>query len=105
MVETATPLSASYYRARYYDSVSGRFLSEDPIGFSSGDINVYRYSFNSPVNLDDPSGLAPGLPGFCRMAYEDCAKKRLGGRKEGFPEVIGAFQATRPLSMYSRPPF
>ena len=66
---------ASYYRARYYDPTTARFLTEDPIGFSSGDINVYRYSFNGPVNLDDPSGLAPGLPGFCKMAYEDCGKK------------------------------
>ena len=64
--------SLYYMRARYFDPQVGRFISEDPIGFS-GDINVYRYSFNSPVNLDDPSGLAPGLPGFCRKDYEGCA--------------------------------
>lgn len=46
-----------FLRARYFDSQAGRFLSEDPIGFSGGDINVYRYSFNDPVNLEDPSGL------------------------------------------------
>ncbi len=45
-----------YYRNRYYDSDIGRFLSEDPIGFASGDFNQYRYTFNSPVNLRDPSG-------------------------------------------------
>src|SRR5439155_10686970 len=31
-----------YYRARYYDPTVGRFISEDPIGFSSG-INFYGY--------------------------------------------------------------
>jgi RHS repeat-associated protein len=52
---TETPLS--YYRARYYDPAAGRFLLEDPVGFQGGDNNVYRYSFNDPVNLQDPTGL------------------------------------------------
>ncbi|MFN2375668.1 MAG: RHS repeat-associated core domain-containing protein, partial [Candidatus Binatia bacterium] len=53
-----------YYRARYYDPASGRFLSEDPIGFSGGDANLYRYAGNNPVNWTDPSGqtLVVGLP-------------------------------------------
>jgi Terminase small subunit len=29
---------------RYFDSQVGRFISQDPIGFSGGDANVYRYS-------------------------------------------------------------
>jgi RHS repeat-associated protein len=45
-----------YYRARYYDSAVGRFISEDPIGFTAGDANLYRYVGNSPVNAIDPSG-------------------------------------------------
>jgi RHS repeat-associated protein len=31
-----------YYRARYYDPVQGRFMSQDPIGYSAGDSNLYR---------------------------------------------------------------
>jgi uncharacterized protein RhaS with RHS repeats len=31
-------------------------LSEDPIGFASGDFNWYRYVGNGPVNAIDPSG-------------------------------------------------
>jgi RHS repeat-associated protein len=46
-----------YYRARYYDAANGRFISEDPIGFSAGDSNLTRYVGNSPVNAIDPSGL------------------------------------------------
>jgi len=46
-----------YYRARYYDPLAGRFVSEDPIGFATGEFNVYRYSLNDPANLEDPSGL------------------------------------------------
>src|SRR5437588_12921919 len=46
-----------YYRARYYDQSTGRFLSEDPIGFAGG-INFFDYSFNNPAKFIDPSGLA-----------------------------------------------
>jgi RHS repeat-associated protein len=39
-----------------YNPSTGRFLSEDPIGFSSGDVNLYRYVSNGPFNKNDPSG-------------------------------------------------
>ena len=48
-----------YYRARYYDANSGRFITEDPIGFASNDLNLYRYAFNIPLMLTDPQGLGP----------------------------------------------
>ncbi|MCA9458265.1 MAG: RHS repeat-associated core domain-containing protein, partial [Nitrospira sp.] len=46
-----------YYRARYYSPVQQRFISEDPIGFAGGDVNLYAYVFNSPTNYTDPMGL------------------------------------------------
>ncbi|MBK8151180.1 MAG: RHS domain-containing protein [Acidobacteria bacterium] len=46
-----------YYRARWYDGNLGRFISEDPIGFAGGDVNLYGYVGNGPVELVDPSGL------------------------------------------------
>jgi len=45
-----------YMRARYYDPEVGRFISKDPIGFLGGDINLYPYVANNPVNLIDPEG-------------------------------------------------
>ncbi len=45
-----------FYRARYYDPQTGRFLSEDPIGFAGGDQNFYRFALNNPANFVDPSG-------------------------------------------------
>jgi RHS repeat-associated protein len=52
-----------YYRARWYDANLGRFISEDPVGFAGGDINLFGYVKNNPANFSDPLGLFPeGLP-------------------------------------------
>jgi RHS repeat-associated protein len=45
-----------YMRARYYDPSVGRFISEDPIGFGGGDVNLTAYVGNNPVLLVDPDG-------------------------------------------------
>jgi RHS repeat-associated protein len=45
-----------YYRARYYDTSTGRFIGQDPISFASLDTNLYRYTWNNPLNYKDPSG-------------------------------------------------
>jgi len=47
-----------YYRARWYDPQQGRFITEDPVGFASGDTNFYAYVKNDPVNRVDPLGLS-----------------------------------------------
>jgi RHS repeat-associated protein len=48
---------ASYYRARYYDPVVGRFLGEDDFKFGSQAMNLYPYVGSSPTNATDPLGL------------------------------------------------
>ncbi|MCA9213548.1 MAG: Ig-like domain-containing protein [Planctomycetales bacterium] len=50
--------NAYFYRARFYSSQTGKFLSLDPIGFNANDTNLYRYAINSPTNATDPHGLA-----------------------------------------------
>jgi RHS repeat-associated protein len=45
-----------YYRSRMYDPSSGRFMSEDQIGFAAGDVNLHRYVGNMPGAYSDPSG-------------------------------------------------
>ena len=47
-----------YYRARYYDPTTGRFLSEDPIRFTAG-VDFYPYVNNSPLNFNDAFGEFP----------------------------------------------
>ncbi|MBK8151182.1 MAG: hypothetical protein IPK58_24000 [Acidobacteria bacterium] len=55
-----------YYRARWYDSNLGRFISEDPIGFSGGDVNLYGYVGNGPLGAVDPFGLQEGPVNYLR---------------------------------------
>ncbi len=45
------------YRNRVYSAQIGRFLQTDPIRFSAGDVNLYRFVGNGPVNGRDPMGL------------------------------------------------
>ena len=45
-----------YYGRRYYDPVTGRWLSRDPIG-EAGGLNLYGFVGNDPVNRIDPFGL------------------------------------------------
>ena len=44
-----------YYRARYYDQNTGRFISEDPDAFIAG-INFYEYVGNDSLDWVDPFG-------------------------------------------------
>lgn len=73
--DKGTGLNYNYYRD--YNPVIGRYISEDPIGFAGGDVNLYSYVKNNPVNLKDPKGLT--LPG-----YNYCGP----GTKPGDPEPI-----------------
>ena len=52
-------LGLSYMKARYYDPEIGRFYSNDPAGFSTGNpfsFNRYAYANNNPYKFVDPDG-------------------------------------------------
>jgi RHS repeat-associated protein len=61
-----------YYRMRYYDSDSGRFISEDPSPFDLEWPNLYLYVKNRPTGLIDPFGLSPQVfgPWICTWCAE-----------------------------------
>ncbi|MGH9832577.1 MAG: RHS repeat-associated core domain-containing protein, partial [Blastocatellia bacterium] len=67
--ELDTEAALYYYRARYYNSRIGRFISEDPIGFDGG-VNFYAYVRNNPVNWVDPFGLQSEKGGLCGLVAE-----------------------------------
>ncbi|MGA2066672.1 MAG: RHS repeat-associated core domain-containing protein [Thermoguttaceae bacterium] len=47
-------LGLYYYRARWYDPVTGSFTGQDPLGLGP-DTNPYRYCGNGPTNGTDPT--------------------------------------------------
>jgi RHS repeat-associated protein len=50
-----------YNRARHYDPTVGRWITQDPIGYEAGDVNLYRYVGNAPCNDSDVNKNTPKL--------------------------------------------
>ncbi len=53
-----------FMRARYYNPLLSRFISQDPLGLGGGQVNFFAYVGNSPMNFVDPTGeVWGGSPG------------------------------------------
>jgi RHS repeat-associated protein len=63
--------SLYFYRARYYDPKTGRFLSEDPLEFAGDGPDFYAYTNNNPVNWVDPMGTSILCPTFIPWCSPD----------------------------------
>jgi RHS repeat-associated protein len=94
------------FRARTYDTETSRFLREDPIQFAGGDSNFYAYARDNPINLTDPTGLAPNKQ-FCQRLLEkienvqNSIDKRIGELDEdplGLPETCSGDDTAPSLS-------
>ncbi|WP_225642595.1 RHS repeat-associated core domain-containing protein [Streptomyces werraensis] len=80
-----------YYRARYYHSETGRFISQDPIGAAGGP-NLYQYALSSPTTFTDPSGNIPTvvagcLAGAAMDGAQEWGSQHLTGRKTNWGDV------------------
>lgn len=60
-----------YNLQRYYESETGRYISEDPLGFASEN-NFYAYARHAPTNLMDPTGEIIPLLGCLAWNYLRC---------------------------------
>jgi RHS repeat-associated protein len=61
------------FGARDYDASVGRWASKDPIRFNGGQINLYVYAGNDPVNTADPNG----------MLSDNCFQSIVNGCEQG----------------------
>jgi RHS repeat-associated protein len=69
-----------YFRARWYNPETGRWLSKDPIRIAGG-LNLYAFCDNNPVNFVDPMGLCKEKKG--EEKKENWFTKWLKGFKSG----------------------
>jgi uncharacterized protein RhaS with RHS repeats len=88
-------MGVTYYAYRYYDPVTGRWLSRDPIE-EEGGLNLYGFVSNNPSNKYDVLGLAETPIGWkcdCKITggCGCCGKKGNCGvaRGDGKGEAMG----------------
>ena len=64
---------------RDYDLEVGRLTVKDPIGFSGGDVDMFGYVQNNPVNWIDPVGLASKRASGSSLTngYSPCRGRRI----------------------------
>lgn len=55
--EESSPTGLTNFRARMMQTDAGRFISQDPIRFASGQTNFYQFVGNHPHMATDPSGM------------------------------------------------
>jgi RHS repeat-associated protein len=55
-------LGLYHYRARMYDAVGGRFVSQDPVGFRGSPWLLFEYAAGNPLRYTDYAGLQAREP-------------------------------------------
>jgi RHS repeat-associated protein len=77
-----------YNRARFYDSISGRFTQPDPSGLVDG-LNPYVFVRNNPLNYTDKTGHKSRQASQGRIADIAPALAFFPGQKEGRSFAVG----------------
>ncbi|MCI0551707.1 MAG: hypothetical protein L0287_12185, partial [Anaerolineae bacterium] len=78
------------FGARDYDSITGRWVSKDPIVFAGGDANLYNYVASDPVNYFDLDGELRVSESFKR-SYPKAAKRILSLDRRITSKMLAAF--------------
>jgi len=81
-----------YYRARYYEPATGRFLTQDPIGVWGDRHNFgngYAYVASNPLTFTDPFGLSCGW----FSDWGDCASRAVGWASSQLTTAVDGIKA------------
>ena len=100
MLDEATGLQNNLNR--WYDSQTGRWISQDPIGFAAGDANLYRYVGNHPTYARDPSGLQEPIDPLTPEEMERI-RQQLGRNRAMGGIALGAHGNGRPAGSLAVP--
>jgi RHS repeat-associated protein len=97
-----------YYRARFLDPVTSRFVSEDPLGFGGGGPNVYSYVGERPLDRLDPNGKNPviiiaAVAGAALGVGAQYLSNRLTGCEGGYLKAAGVGALTGVAALYLNP--
>ena len=76
-----------YLRARFYNPVIARFLSEDT--YYGDGLNLYAYCHNNPVRYVDPSG---HIKKICSKKYAELKQKEAEGGKLSLKEKYQIYE-------------
>ena len=76
-----------YLRARFYNPVIARFLSEDT--YYGDGLNLYAYCHNNPVGYVDPSG---HIKKICSKKYAELKQKEAEGGKLSLKEKYQIYE-------------
>ena len=91
-----------YLRARFYNPVIARFLSEDT--YYGDGLNLYAYCHNNPVGYVDPSGHASKVISSSDPNVMDIISRTTDGRipgKEDFPQWFEGLSKQDVTTLYS----
>jgi RHS repeat-associated protein len=96
------------FRNRMYHPRLGRFLQKDSLGFHAGDMNLFRYCGDDPVNFNDPSGervspavalplagfaLGPGTDLFVQLSSKNWDFNKVNGNEVMISGLVGVLSA------------
>jgi len=84
------------FGARDYDAETGRWTNKDPLRFGGGDLNVFAYAANDPMNRIDPDGLS-------YLYFDPVAHTITVYSQDGWN--LGTYPAFNNTTSYSRGPW
>ena len=92
-----------YYGARYYDPRISIFVSVDPLAEEFPNYGGYVYTMNNPINLVDPTGMAPEesdgwiiqtskRDGNTLVTYDSSINNMEEAKEKGYRDVEGVLE-------------